>query len=300
MELSNHDVGSLNYDEVINGKQVSEYRAPSWSWASLDGQIDFDVPRSAFRWTAEIISAKTTLKTPEALYGEVTDGFIIIRGPLLYASAWGPGIGDRRFPFQRAFVTDSNSGISAGDLTAPTEGFEFPFASEVSMMFDFGSPPWRSSAAQPGIICDGCEKIIEAIYNNCSDCVDFDYRPECILNASSTHPDHDFDPYPLPGKNDVLCLFLGVERRMEWYTAYETQYYGLIIERDDRYRRTFRRMGIFNAGTIDKDTPNKTCKLAEKFNAAYLDALHMSGLISRSSGHGLWSATQVETLETDT
>jgi hypothetical protein len=87
---------------------------------------------------------------------------------------------------------------------------------------------------------------------------------------------------------------------MEWYTAYETQYYGLIVERDDRYRQTFRRMGIFNAGTIDKDTPNKTCKLAEKFNAAYLDALHMSGLISRSSGHGFWSATQVETLETNT
>jgi hypothetical protein len=65
--VSNHDVGSLTSGEVIYGKQVSEYRARSWSWASLDGQIDFDVPQSAFRWTVEIISAKTTLKTSEAL-----------------------------------------------------------------------------------------------------------------------------------------------------------------------------------------------------------------------------------------
>ncbi|KAH8649482.1 heterokaryon incompatibility protein-domain-containing protein [Tricladium varicosporioides] len=60
------------------------YRAPSWSWASIDGPITWhksvidlpDVPGTA------ILDCSTTPKSPNFLYGGVSDGYLEIRGML--------------------------------------------------------------------------------------------------------------------------------------------------------------------------------------------------------------------------
>jgi len=78
---------SLNYRRV-----VSEYRAPSWSWASGDG-----IPASgqpyAFDEIAEILDANTTLRG-ENPFGEVIDGWIKLRAPMeqlhLMLDNWDP------------------------------------------------------------------------------------------------------------------------------------------------------------------------------------------------------------------
>jgi hypothetical protein len=56
------------------------YRAPSWSWASVDG--DAWEPSSKYRnkgLLSNVLEVKTTLNEP---FGRVSDGFIRILGPL--------------------------------------------------------------------------------------------------------------------------------------------------------------------------------------------------------------------------
>jgi hypothetical protein len=77
-------------DQLIEGlmwqslsyRRVSEYRAPSWSWASGDGipatskqNIDYDE-------IAEIMDVNVTLKGSNP-FGEVTDGWIKLRAPMV-------------------------------------------------------------------------------------------------------------------------------------------------------------------------------------------------------------------------
>ncbi|KAJ5632984.1 hypothetical protein N7490_009323 [Penicillium lividum] len=47
---------------------------------------------------------------------------------------------------------------------------------------------------QHAAICDGCEKNIVGTRHKCLDCPDWDYCPECIVDASQTHPRHRFAP----------------------------------------------------------------------------------------------------------
>ncbi len=58
----------------------AEYRAPSWSWASVDCSILHNDMANE-RVYAEIIEEGCKLKGPE-LTGEVADGWITISGPL--------------------------------------------------------------------------------------------------------------------------------------------------------------------------------------------------------------------------
>ncbi|KAK1705344.1 heterokaryon incompatibility protein-domain-containing protein [Colletotrichum lupini] len=62
--------------------------APSWSWASVQGSVDF-----AFAQTGEslvdIIGAETTLNSPGNPYGRVTSGSLTISGPCLATRAAG-------------------------------------------------------------------------------------------------------------------------------------------------------------------------------------------------------------------
>ncbi|KAJ6115094.1 hypothetical protein N7486_000872 [Penicillium sp. IBT 16267x] len=47
---------------------------------------------------------------------------------------------------------------------------------------------------QHAAICDGCDKNIVGTRHKCLDCPDWDYCPECIVNASQSHPRHRFAP----------------------------------------------------------------------------------------------------------
>ncbi|TBU41105.1 heterokaryon incompatibility protein-domain-containing protein [Dichomitus squalens] len=59
-----------------------EYRAPSWSWAAVDGPVN---PGNAYflseheKVIAEVVKCKTVLKNPGLPFGEVTGGTLVLR-----------------------------------------------------------------------------------------------------------------------------------------------------------------------------------------------------------------------------
>lgn len=65
------------------------YRAPSWSWASLDGAIDFPSPTTGFTTGTEfpispictVLDAQTEPVSPAAVFGQVNGGFIQLVAP---------------------------------------------------------------------------------------------------------------------------------------------------------------------------------------------------------------------------
>jgi hypothetical protein len=82
----NHLVHDLFWKTVTVATKPKKYRAPSWSWASVDGRINWPF------WRASSTCSKCTLywtlldaqTTPEGLdpYGAVQDGFLKVHGIL--------------------------------------------------------------------------------------------------------------------------------------------------------------------------------------------------------------------------
>jgi hypothetical protein len=67
----------LEEDDEI--RPVSQqYIAPSWSWASVNKQVI--CPFDDRRWIAEILSCKVSLVEPRVPFGQVREGFLVIRG----------------------------------------------------------------------------------------------------------------------------------------------------------------------------------------------------------------------------
>jgi heterokaryon incompatibility protein (HET) len=64
-------------------KRMSDpYRAPSWSWASVDGIVKFIYKRS-WRYSAEIKAVEVDLKDPQNVYGPINRASMTIEGPLM-------------------------------------------------------------------------------------------------------------------------------------------------------------------------------------------------------------------------
>ncbi|GKU06205.1 heterokaryon incompatibility protein [Fusarium langsethiae] len=63
-----------------NGVRPQKYRAPTWSWASVDGQIDY---KSAWVHSinelAVVQEAHVELESPENSFGKVTDGWVCLK-----------------------------------------------------------------------------------------------------------------------------------------------------------------------------------------------------------------------------
>jgi len=61
-------------------KKPSTYRAPSWSWAAIDGRIHFIPPRLGFEFSTGAYIEKSTVELRDASlpYGQVTDGRLTI------------------------------------------------------------------------------------------------------------------------------------------------------------------------------------------------------------------------------
>ena len=62
-----------------------EYRAPSWSWASLDRSVSFSFPKACLDERgrikyAEVMEATSTLADPENPFGSVHDARLLLRG----------------------------------------------------------------------------------------------------------------------------------------------------------------------------------------------------------------------------
>lgn len=68
-----------------NAKHSSHYRAPSWSWASIDGPVKVHKPSAGFEFLVSVVDADVTPKTREHDTANVIDGFIKLRGSLITA-----------------------------------------------------------------------------------------------------------------------------------------------------------------------------------------------------------------------
>ena len=72
--------------DVAKGPQPARrpetYRAPSWSWASVDGAIEFFRPPNGLEPVAEVIHCEVRLANSSKPFGAVIDGRLVIRGPL--------------------------------------------------------------------------------------------------------------------------------------------------------------------------------------------------------------------------
>ncbi|EIW62306.1 HET-domain-containing protein, partial [Trametes versicolor FP-101664 SS1] len=78
------------------------YRAPSWSWAAIDGVVEYDEDDLVSYCTAagqrmkplafvfvEVVDCWVTLKDPALPFGEVTDGALVLRGTLILCPGSG-------------------------------------------------------------------------------------------------------------------------------------------------------------------------------------------------------------------
>ncbi|KZL79541.1 het-domain-containing protein [Colletotrichum incanum] len=70
------------------------YRAPSWSWASVDGPVTHVAVGSMFyycgnRVKTQVLAAKVQATYPTNPYGMISDGFLEVKGPLLTLSPEG-------------------------------------------------------------------------------------------------------------------------------------------------------------------------------------------------------------------
>ncbi|KAK2771820.1 heterokaryon incompatibility protein [Colletotrichum kahawae] len=79
-------ITQLAWEVEGSAKRVSQYRAPSWSWACLDGEIQ----RGAIKWKqiraddlASMISAEMVYSSEET--GEVKSGILTLEGPYTWA-----------------------------------------------------------------------------------------------------------------------------------------------------------------------------------------------------------------------
>jgi hypothetical protein len=61
------------------------WRAPTWSWASIDNDITFDrLPGKDTTLLAEIVNTECTLRHERLEFGEVKDGLLEINGPVIF------------------------------------------------------------------------------------------------------------------------------------------------------------------------------------------------------------------------
>ncbi|RSL58425.1 hypothetical protein CEP54_007797 [Fusarium duplospermum] len=62
--------------------KLETYRAPSWSWASVDGEVDckLGVESSIPEPACEVLDVKVDLANDDAPFGAVVSGYIVIRG----------------------------------------------------------------------------------------------------------------------------------------------------------------------------------------------------------------------------
>ncbi|CAK7269846.1 hypothetical protein SEPCBS57363_003807 [Sporothrix epigloea] len=55
-------------------------------------------------------------------------------------------------------------------------------------------------------VCDSCDRFITGVRHKCSDCPDWDYCSDCVLNAEFVHPGHRFVPIYEPLVETPLTL----------------------------------------------------------------------------------------------
>lgn len=151
--------------QSLRWRHVSEYRAPSWSWASGDGipAAEMIVDYTAM---AEILDAKVILKGTNP-FGEVTDGWIKLRAPCeqlyLILEDWDPEVKGQYKYSNNVKVRTAN-----GDPKGGPSRFDFDFTADdapqeakkivkslegvdIFALFILKSDSWTSDSSDEGI-----------------------------------------------------------------------------------------------------------------------------------------------------
>lgn len=88
-------------DPLTIGRRPPTYRAPSWSWASLDGNVTVSPHPYLKPYQLEMVSCNITLSDYFAPFGAVLEGSLVLRGLLKKAMARGHDLYDMRTSAQR-------------------------------------------------------------------------------------------------------------------------------------------------------------------------------------------------------
>lgn len=109
------------------------YRAPSWSWASIDGPISFE-DTGDWLQGATVVECSTTLKSNAAPFGAVRDGWLVIEGPMLRArykptpyTEQGDGIAEKFLVELIAEKETSLEHYSMDEFTSGTSSWDLKF-----------------------------------------------------------------------------------------------------------------------------------------------------------------------------
>ena len=69
--------------DANRSRTPSRYTAPSWSWASIDGEISTDTESLRLDGLAEVLDAQVSLSSLGNPYSAVTDGYVRLKAPLI-------------------------------------------------------------------------------------------------------------------------------------------------------------------------------------------------------------------------
>jgi hypothetical protein len=103
--------------QVSGGVRPVTYRAPSWSWAAVDGTISYPTPGGE-KARAYVRSCETTLASNSAPYGSVTGGSLTLRCRI------------KKYPMTRELFSHHHRTFASQDLV-----------DEISASFDSGRDP---------------------------------------------------------------------------------------------------------------------------------------------------------------
>ncbi|KAI0850272.1 HET-domain-containing protein [Daldinia vernicosa] len=107
-------------------RRPPEYRAPSWSWASLDGPVKY-IPLSFTNLVSSIINC-STVPVGKDPYGRVSSGKLDIEGPIYEVKPHTPKKRWDRHGIPVEIDLEDDRGISAGSLhlDVPEESISYP------------------------------------------------------------------------------------------------------------------------------------------------------------------------------
>ena len=72
----------FDHSDTPDHTRCLTYRAPSWSWASLDGRIKRELYHGQFFPVAEICDLNIELESPEASFGKIKAAWMEVEAPL--------------------------------------------------------------------------------------------------------------------------------------------------------------------------------------------------------------------------
>ncbi|KAI0328349.1 HET-domain-containing protein [Cubamyces sp. BRFM 1775] len=161
-ELLLHSLLWWRHDSLVRApkaRRASPYRAPSWSWASLDDAVSWHEdswqPESPREELAKVVRCTVVLKDASLPFGEVAGGSVVLRAPI-FSCEWHPKHSGylrlRRTGASRSRRTNRSSSSLVGKFEAVMDT-EYDATVEDLWLVPFWRGPSRYSG--PAIVTAG-------------------------------------------------------------------------------------------------------------------------------------------------